>query len=466
MSSIFFATVAELGKLLRRKKVSSLELTQLFLDRLESIGPRYNALAELTRDLALQQARRADRRIRSGDATSPLLGIPFGAKDLLATRGIPTRWGAPPYRNQIFDYDATVIRRLEQAGAVLVGKLAMVELAGGGGYAYPSASLHGPGLNPWDPARWSGGSSSGSGSAVAAGLVPFALGSETSGSIIGPATLCGITGLRPTWGLVSRYGAMELAWSMDKVGPLAHSAEDCGLVLQAIAGYDVQDWTTAPFEFRFEPKLASRKLKLGVLPVDFSGARDIARSFQDALDALRSLGMQSGRAKLPDYNYGELTALLLGAEAGAAHEKLIKSRRLEQLVDAHQKKGLRKNAQTTAAAYVRGQQERARLTRDVLALFDEFDVLVTPSRLFEAPPVKASLLKRPNKRGGGGYVQLGALCGVPQLTLPMGFGREGLPVGLSLIGDLFDENTLLQIGMAYQHATAWHRIQPPGAAAA
>src|SRR3990172_10798374 len=232
---VAFKTATELSRMLRARKISSVELTQIFLDRLETLGPQYKALAELTGGLAMEQARRADRLLRGSRPAAPLRGIPYGAKDLLATNGVPTRWGSPAHRDQVLQYDATVVRKLEDAGAVLTGKLAMVELAGGGGYEYASASLHGPGLNPWNVGHWSGGSSSGSGSAVAAGLVPYALGSETWGSIVTPSSYCGVTGLRPTWGLVSRYGAMELSWSMDKVGPMGRSAEDCGWVLQAIS---------------------------------------------------------------------------------------------------------------------------------------------------------------------------------------------------------------------------------------
>jgi len=287
---LHFATVVELATLLRARRVSAVELTRLFLDRLAAEGPRYNALAELTPDLALPQARRADRWLRRGRAASPLVGVPYGAKDLLATRGIPTRWGAPPFRNQVFDHDAAVIRRLHQAGGVLVGKVAMVELAGGGGYRYAAASLHGPGLNPWDRGRWSGGSSSGSGSAVAAGLVPYALGSETWGSIITPASFCGITGLRPTSGLVSRSGAMELAWSMDKIGPMTRSAEDCGWVLQAMVGYDAADPTTAAPGFAFAHRLPRRTLRIGVLPFEYAdvpGGEWTARAFEEALRVCR-----------------------------------------------------------------------------------------------------------------------------------------------------------------------------------
>src|SRR2546425_3318509 len=233
---LHFATVVDLGRCLRAKKISAVELTRLFLSRLATGGPRYNALAELTPELALHQAERAVLMLRRGPGASPLVGIPYGAKDLPATKGIPTRWGAPPFRDQLFDYDAAFIMRLGAAGAVLIGKLAMVELAGGGGYHYASASLHGPGLNPWNVQHWSGGSSSGSASAVAAGLAPFSLGSETWGSIMTPPSYWGITGLRPTLGRVIPAGARGLAWRRYRIVPLAPNAEGCPMVLIAVAG--------------------------------------------------------------------------------------------------------------------------------------------------------------------------------------------------------------------------------------
>ena len=221
------------------------------LRRLETIGPKLGAVVTVTRERALAQAHRANQELLAGRDRGPLHGIPYGAKDLLATKGIPTTWGAEPLRGQVFDFDATVVRRLEEAGAVLVAKLAMVELAGGLGYNNPDASFTGPGRTPWNPDYWSGGSSSGPASAVAAGLVPFAIGSETSGSILTPAAFCGVTGLRPTYGLVSRHGAMALCWTLDKLGPLARGADDCALVLAAIAGADPADPTTgASFRYR------------------------------------------------------------------------------------------------------------------------------------------------------------------------------------------------------------------------
>src|SRR3989454_26616 len=231
-----FTSISELARLLRSRRTSATELAELFLERLERFGPRYNCLVSVTPERALAEAARADHELAAGKIRGPLHGIPYGVKDLLAVRGYATTWGAEPYRAQTFEEDATVVARLGAAGAVLVGKLAMVELAGGMGYSQANASFTGPGKTPWNTDYWSGGSSSGPGAAVAAGLVPFAIGSETSGAILTPAAYCGITRLRPTYGLVSRHGAMALSWTMDKLGPMARGAEDCALVLAAIAG--------------------------------------------------------------------------------------------------------------------------------------------------------------------------------------------------------------------------------------
>lgn len=458
-----FAPLGELRRLLRTRKISSLELTRRALDRLATGGPRYNALAELTADLALAQARRADRLLARGTAPSPLTGIPFGAKDLLATKGIPTRWGAPPFRNQVFDYDATVITRLRDAGAVLVGKLAMVELAGGGGYHFASASLHGPGLNPWNIAYWSGGSSSGSGSAVAAGLVPFAVGSETWGSIMTPASFCGLSGLRPTAGLVSRAGAMELSWSMDKLGPMARSAQDCGWILQAMAGYDPADPATVRGDFVFHPWIQRRTYRLGVLPLDYADApagAETQQAFMEAVRVLRAAGMTIAPAAWPDHPMSDVARTVLGGETAAAHEEFIKSDRLDELVDEGQKEGLRKYLTLTAAELARASVIRARAARAVYTLVEQFDALIAPTLVGEAVTLETNLNTR--FRGGGyrGTSVLGAIAGVPALSVPMGYGPNGLPLGLSITGNLFAENTILQIGMLYQRETDWHRRRP------
>ena len=266
-----FTGLTELGQALRTGETTSRELTEYFLDRLETLGPTYNALVTSTRDRAIREADEADDELDRGIDRGPLHGIPYGAKDLLATADYPTTWGAVPFRDQQFDHDAAVIRKLDEAGAVLIGKLAMVELAGGWGYDQPNASLTGPGLNAWDRTRWAGGSSSGSGSAVGAGLVPFALGTETWGSIHCPSVFNGITGLRPTLGRVSRDGAMALSWTMDKIGPMTRSAVDCDLVLRAIAGADPADQQTVG-----QPALRNigpaRALRIGTLAGSLDGA--------------------------------------------------------------------------------------------------------------------------------------------------------------------------------------------------
>src|SRR6266403_1548695 len=299
---VFFGSISEINAKLRAKEFSAVELTRAFCGRLERLGPRYNALALSLQEQAIQKARDVDGEIKR-DRLRPLTGIPYGVKDLLAVKGHPTTWGAKPYAGQVFDENAFVIDKLDKAGAILIGKLAMVELAGGGGYRFPAASLTGPGLNPWDRSRWSGGSSSGSGAATAAGLVMFALGSETSGSILTPSAFCGVTGLRPTYGLVSRRGAMALSWTLDKIGPLARSAEDCGLVLGAVAGNDPQDPGSAGKGFNFAPQYARKMadIRVGFAPGDFTEwAEPSARpDFAKALDTIRSLGVQVTEAKLP-----------------------------------------------------------------------------------------------------------------------------------------------------------------------
>src|SRR5215467_5160649 len=265
---IFFASISEINQKLKAKEFSVVELTRAFSERLEQLGPRYNALALSIRQQAYREAREVDGDLKRERFRGPLQGIPFGAKDLLSYEKQPTTWGARPYAGQVFDYTATTLKRLAKAGAVLTSKLAMVELAGGPSYRYANASLTGPGLNPWDRTRWSGGSSSGSGIAVAAGLVPFAIGSETSGSILTPSAFCGITGLRPTYGLTSRYGAMALSWTLDKLGPMCRSAVDCALVLQAMAGGDSKDPGSAGKSFYYLPQFARplKELRVGYAP--------------------------------------------------------------------------------------------------------------------------------------------------------------------------------------------------------
>ncbi len=322
--NVVFASIRELSERVRSRELSPVALTALYLDRLERLGPRYNAVVTVTRERALAQAQQAEAEIAAGHNRGPLHGIPYGAKDLLATSGgIPTTWGAAPFRHQTFAYDATVIQRLEAAGAILVAKLAMVELAGGMGYHQPHASFTGPCKNPWDRTAWTGGSSSGSGAAVSAGLVPFAIGSETWGSILGPANHCGVAGLRPTYGRVSRYGAMALCWTLDKLGPLCLTADDCGLVLDAIAGPDPADPTASHQPYSYDVEPVGRRFRLGV-PTDVTDDVDapVRRHFEQALDVLSEVTVIE-TVTLPALPYEAITRTILNAEAASAFDEFI-----------------------------------------------------------------------------------------------------------------------------------------------
>jgi aspartyl-tRNA(Asn)/glutamyl-tRNA(Gln) amidotransferase subunit A len=469
-NDVFFSTVTELNARLKAKEFKAEDLARAFAQRLAQLGPRYNALALPLVQEASRRGKAIDQDLKIDRMRGPLQGIPYGAKDLLSFKGHPTTWGAKPYATQVFDYNATVIDKLDALGAVLTGKLAMVELAGGGGYRYPSASLTGPGLNPWDRTRWSGGSSSGSAAAVAAGLVTFALGSETSGSIVTPASYCGVTGLRPTYGLVSRHGAMALSWTLDKIGPLAHTAEDCGLVLQAIAGGDGKDPGSAGTGFYYAPQYARpmNELKVGYAAVDFADrAEEPARAaFQTALAAIRETGVTLVETKLPDFPYGPILSTILAGEQASSFEPLITSGKVDQLADAAQIAGLKASLELPAKDYLKAMRLRRLIQEEFSKLFTQVDVLLAPGR-----PGPASKLDQPLDRTGfqppagtppglQGIIQAGNLAGLPALVLPCGFAGN-LPVALQVVGAPFAENLLLAIGREFQTRTDWHKRRPP-----
>ena len=467
---VFFAGIGDLGAQLRARKFSAVELTRAFCDRLESLGVRLNALALSLREQAIRKARDVDDDIKHDRVKGPLAGIPFGAKDLLAVKRHPTTWGAKPFAGQVFAEDARVIQKLDRASAILIGKLAMVELAGGGGYSSAAASLTGPGLNPWDRSRWSGGSSSGSGAATAAGLVTFALGSETSGSILTPSALCGATGLRPTYGLVSRRGAMALSWTMDKIGPLARSAEDCGLVLQAIAGGDASDPGSAGKSFHYAPQFARKpaEVTIGYAPVDFEEWPDPAArpGFQNALAAIKSLGVKMREVEIPDFPYPALTSTIIMAEGASSFENLIRSGAVDQLADKAQIAGLKSAIEIPAVEYLKAMRIRTLVQEAFRKVFIDVDVLLTPTRFSAASritdPLDREINPRPQPRARGlnGLIPAGNLAGLPALSLPCGFD-ERMPIAISLVGRPFSENLLLALGHAYQGQTDWHRRRPP-----
>ncbi len=471
---LFFRTIPELNQMLVKREISARELATAFANRLETLGPKLNALAASTRKSALQMAKDVDDELKRERLRGPLQGIPFGAKDLLAYPGYPTTWGAKPFAAQTFDYKATAIERLEGHGSLLVGKLSMVQLAGGGGYERASASLFGPGLNPWNLSRWSGGSSSGSGSAVAAGLVPFAIGSETWGSILTPAAFCGVTGLRPTYGYVSRHGAMALSWTMDKIGPMCRSAEDCGLVLQVMAGGDTNDRASAGKSFYYGPEYVQeiRRLKVGYNPVDFEEWADpeTRPAFREALDVLRRLGVQMEEVEFPEMPYGTTAGMIIDAEGASIFEPLITSGMVDELADAGQIAGLKAALDLKSTDYLRAMRIRARIQDAVTPLWRNLDILIAPSRTRTANPIDLPLRtpavqrERPAKRGLTDLGAIGNMLGWPALSLPCGFA-DGLPVGMQLVTRPFNENRILALGAAFQKETDWHLRRPPFAAA-
>src|SRR5467141_260102 len=461
---LFYLSLSELAKRIEAKKLSPVDLTQAYLDRSQKFGPRFNAYARLTPEIALAQAKAAEKEIQRGHYRGPLHGIPYAAKDLLAVKGVPTTWGAKPYADQIFDYNATVIEHLNRVGAVMIGKAAMIELAGGMGYRFASASLQGEAKNPWDTTCWTCGSSSGSGAIVAAGLAAFAIGTETWGSIICPSAFCGVSGLRPTYGRVSRYGAMALAPSMDKIGPMARSAEDCARIFAAIAGHDPKDRGTVPIDkgaFTFSPsmELRSRPLKIGWLTNAWKSlAPDVAKPIDVANRVLKKYFSSVKNAALPAGPWEEAGSIIVAAECAASFRSLIRSGRVSELTDPLGQIAGYVNEQYSAADYLQALRVREILQTKVETLFDSFDVLVTASQPVAATPLNLNLetdLVFPDPLGG-----IGNLCGLPALSVPCGFTDKSLPAGLQFVARAGDDIAVIQAARAFQQHTEWHRKHP------
>jgi Asp-tRNA(Asn)/Glu-tRNA(Gln) amidotransferase A subunit family amidase len=461
-----FLPIRDLARRMRARELSPVALTQLALDRLETLGPRYNAVVTLMRESAMVDALRAEKEIAAGHVRGPLHGIPYGVKDLLATKGVPTTWGASPYKDQVFDYDATVVERLREAGAVLVAKLAMVELAGGLGYDHADASFTGPGLSPWNTGFWSGGSSSGPGASVAAGLVSFAIGSETSGSILTPSAYCGVTGLRPTYGRVSRHGAMALCWTLDKLGPMARGSDDCALVLAAIAGHDEKDESSVDRAFSYGARARPRgRLRLAVPKgVAEKVQPEVRANFQAALEVLKRSADVSHDVDWPDLPWGPAVSAIVNAEGASAFRELIESGGAKELRCPADRTGGFSALMYPAVDYLHAMRLRRPMKRAVGALFEKFDAVVSPTRASIALPADKGFADAyPGISGGPPLIPAGNLCGLPALSMPNGFGENGLPTGIALMGPAFSEGALIALGNAYQSATDWHVRRPPGA---
>lgn len=460
---VLYLSVRALGERIRARKLSPVELTEAYLARLEKLGPRLGAVVTITRELALKEARAAEAEIRGGTYRGPLHGIPYGVKDLAATRGIPTTWGAEPYRQQVFDYDATVVRKLREAGAILVAKLAMVELAGAFGYNSADASFTGPGRTPWNTDYWSGGSSSGPGAATAAGLVAFSIGSETSGSIITPAAYCGIAGLRPTYGRVSRHGAMALSWTLDKLGPMCRSADDCGLVLAAIAGRDPRDPTSSQRRFEFPEPRPKGKFRIAVIKDSATGAQPAVRqNFEQSLTVLAKFCDIADAVPFPNLPFGPVVGTIIDAEGASAFRELIESGRVQQLRDPKQRYGGYAASMILAVDYLQAMRVRTKMQKALADLYAKFDALVAPARTTVSYPVGKDFADVYNEyRGGPPIIPAGNIAGQPALSIPNGFGPQGLPTGIQFTGKVWSEGRLLALGHAYQQATDWHTRRPP-----
>jgi Asp-tRNA(Asn)/Glu-tRNA(Gln) amidotransferase A subunit family amidase len=436
LEGLAFWPVRDLAELIRTRKITSAALTEMYIGRLKKYGAKLECVITLTEERALEQARRADEEIARGKYRGLLHGIPYGAKDLLSVKGYKTTWGAAPYRDQTIEEDAVVIKKLDEAGAILVAKLTL------GALAWGDVWYGGTTRNPWNPEQGSSGSSAGPASATAAGLVAFAIGTETWGSIVSPSTRCGTTGLRPTYGRVSRTGAMALSWSMDKIWPICRTVEDCAIVFNAIQGPDGVDQTLLDAPFNYRPNVDLKKLRIGYVKKLFE--EDYPNKAADAvtLAKLRELGADLIPIELPAYPVDAL-AFILSAEAAAAFDELTRSGRddlmTRQVRDAWPNV-FRASRFIPAVEYIQANRLRYRIIQDMQKL--DVDVYVAPSF-------------------GGDNLLLTNLTGHPCVVLPNGFDEKGSPASISFIGRLFGEATLLEVAKAYQDATDFHEKHPP-----
>jgi aspartyl-tRNA(Asn)/glutamyl-tRNA(Gln) amidotransferase subunit A len=468
-AKLAFSSIAELGAMLRAHTFSSVELAKFYLARLERLGPKLNSVVTLLHERALAEASSADSELAAGKDRGPLHGIPFGVKDLIAARGGPTTWGAAPFKNQVFDYDATVVARLRSAGAVLLGKLAMIELAGGMGYNQANASFTGPCKTPWNTDCWSGGSSSGSGSSVSAGLVPFAIGSETDGSITNPSSYCGVTGLRPTYGRVSRHGAMALSWTMDKLGPLCRNAADAELILAAIAGHDPLDATSLSGETTSRLQMVTRFKSSTLRYATVKGAADkvqpeVRKNYHAALAALTG-GAHVKEVKLPDFPYDDMVGVIIAAEGGAAFREIISDGRVRTLSSPEGQRGGYSYFTAAAVDYVDAMRLRAPMRRAFAKIFEDVDVLVSPTFSTVAPPVSMTFDKVYPGFTDGPLITACNLVGIPAVAAPSGFGLHGMPTSVMFVGPALGESMVLRAAKELQMQTDWHTKHPPMALA-
>jgi len=455
---IAYATIRELGTRYRKREISPVEVTRTLLERIEKLDPILHAFVTLSADRALEDARNAEVALRRGDE-SPLLGIPIAHKDIYLTRGIRTTGGSALFADWVPDEDSTVVRRWREAGTVMLGKLITHEFAFGiqfPGHKFPAAR------NPWNLDHIPGGSSSGTGAALAAGLVTGATGSDTGGSIRGPAAFCGLAGIKPTYGRASRAGVMTLSWTLDHTGPLARTVEDCAYLLQAMAGHDPADpaSSTVPVGDYLAPlRRGVGGLRIGVPRNYFFEDVDpeIQRAFEEALETLRKLGAEVHDVRIPSMQRAHSFLLILVSEAFAYHERDLREK--PELYGEVARERLLSGALVTASEYTQAQRIRAEICAETAAVMRDVDVLATPTTLKPATPF--TIAHDPELGFPRSNMAPFNLTGLPTLALPCGFSSSGLPLSLQLSGRPFEEGTVLRVGHAYEKATAWHTRRPP-----
>lgn len=432
-----YYSIGQLAHLIKTKQISSVELTKLYLERLKKYSPKLESVITITEELALQQAKRADEEMAKGKYRGMLHGIPYGVKDLLATKNYPTTWGAAPYKKRMIDEDATVVKKLEEAGAVLVAKFTMGELAWG------DIWFGGKTRNPWDYEEGSSGSSAGSASSVSAGLVPFAIGTETWGSIVSPSTVCGVTGLRPSYGRVSRSGAMALSWSMDKIGTICRNAEDLAIVFDVIRGLDPNDLTLYDYPFNYDHKIDFKKLKVGYLKDDFDKNYSFHSNDSLVLEQLKKLGAELIAISLPKINVNSLS-FILSAESAAAFDELTRSNKDEELVRQIKNAWpnlFRANRFIPAVEYINANRIRTVLINEMNQIMNKVDFYLAPS-------------------WEGDNLLLTNLTGHPSVVVPTGKAPDGTNSSITFIGRLFEEGKIIAAAKAFQDATEYHLKRP------
>lgn len=436
-SDLAFYTVEELASLIKQQKISSVELTRFFLDRINQYDDTLQAIITVTEEIALEQAKKMDRELANGNYRGPLHGIPYGLKDLFAVEGYKTTWGATPYKNQEISQTATVAKKLKEAGAVLIAKTTL------GALAYGDVWFGGTTKNPWNLKQGSSGSSAGSAAGTSAGLFPFAIGTETWGSIISPSNRTGTTGLRPTFGRVSRHGAMALSWSMDKVGPITRSAKDAALVFEAIHGPDGKDASVFDLPFNYKSGIKISDHKIGYLKSAFNSDYDNRQRDSLTLAKLEELGAELVPIELPDYPVSDLS-FILTAEGAAAFDQLTLSNKDDQMVRQGKSAwpNLFRSARfIPAVEYIQANRARQALIQKMDSVMQQVDMYVSPTF-------------------GGNNLLLTNLTGHPSVILPNGFTDEGQPTSITFIGDLFDEGLILGVAQEYQQVTDFHTQHP------